>query len=545
MVRFHPALTALALLGLPQAVLAQDADGLVTEAREDGRRVAVQPYIEAAQVLGVELDPGNDVFTYTRLAAGVDAAVVGARSAASASLRYERRIAYGDRQDADTLSGVARGALSLANRAVTLEAGALASRTNLGNGGVALPGAFGDVDNTTQVYSVYAGPSVQFQAEDVLVQGNYRVGYTRVDGPDAPVLAPGTADLDFYDDSVTHSASVRASSRPYTILPVGLGVGAGWNEQHVSNFDQRIRDRYARVDVTAQLAPTVAAVAGVGYEDVEVSSRDALRDADGVPIVGTDGRIVTDESGPRLIAYDTDGLIWDVGVMWRPSTRTSLSATVGRRYGSMTYYGNFSYAPSARSSVSVSVYDSLTSFGGVLVNNLAALPTDFEAFRSPISGELVGCVISSEQGGCGLANFGSLRSAVFRNRGVTASYSHNFGRMSAGIAGGFDRRRFIGAAGTPIAYADGVSDESAWLAAYARRQIDEQSDLTANANVNWFDSGVEGEGSATGYSVSLAYYRRILQDLTGTAAVGLDGITRDSLPDYKALSALLGLRYNF
>jgi hypothetical protein len=33
--------------------------------------------------------------------------------------------------------------------------------------------------------------------------------------------------------------------------------------------------------------------------------------------------------------------------------------------------------------------------------------------------------------------------------------------------------------------------------------------------------------------------------LSGTAAVGLDGISRSNLPDFLSASALLGLRYSF
>ena len=99
-------------------------------------------------------------------------------------------------------------------------------------------------------------------------------------------------------------------------------------------------------------AAELAVVGGAGYEDVEVSSRDAVRDALGNPVVGPDGRFVTDESAPRRIAYQTDGLIWDAGVLWRPSRRTSLEAYVGRRYGSMTYHGSFAYTPDSRTSTS-------------------------------------------------------------------------------------------------------------------------------------------------------------------------------------------------
>ena len=88
-------------------------------------------------------------------------------------------------------------------------------------------------------------------------------------------------------------------------------------------------------------------------------------------------------------------------------------------------------------------------------------------------------------------------------------------------------------------------------AAYASTQLDERSSLSANATASRFDSGFDGfngfsgGGESIGYSASLAYYRRLIAGLSGTAAVGLDGITQDSLPDLMSASALVGLRYSF
>jgi hypothetical protein len=56
--------------------------------------------------------------------------------------------------------------------------------------------------------------------------------------------------------------------------------------------------------------------------------------------------------------------------MWRPSRRTSLSAFVGRRYDSMTYYGSFSYAPNTRNSLNIDAFDSVTGFGSTVGNAL-------------------------------------------------------------------------------------------------------------------------------------------------------------------------------
>ena len=144
---------------------------------------------------------------------------------------------------------------------------------------------------------------------------------------------------------------------------------------------------YVRGDVTVPLTPSLALVGGAGYENVEISSRDALRDANGVPIIGDDGRFVTDPASARILAFDVDGLLWDVGVLWRPSSRTSLEARVGERYDSTTYYGTFTYVPNQRSAFAVAVYDGVTGFGGLLNNSLAGLSSDFEAIRNPVTGD--------------------------------------------------------------------------------------------------------------------------------------------------------------
>jgi hypothetical protein len=537
-------LMALSLLAVAAPAAAQDEGDA---ASGNSRRVEFAPYIEASQVITAELSPGDDVVTYTRVAAGVDANFGTRNSEGAISLRYERQFGWGDAGDVDTISGIARTSLAVVPRLLTVEAGALASRSRFEGNGATSSGGFGDDPSSTgQIYSLYAGPSVSTEVGQVQVSGAYLLGYTRVEAPESVVVSPGADPVDIFDDSIVQQATVRVGIAPGDVLPVGLGVGAGWNRQDVSNLDQRIDDRHVRADVTVPVSRELALVGGVGYEEVEVSSRDAIRDPNGNPMIGRDGRLVTDESGPRQIAYETDGLIWDAGVMWRPSRRTSLSASVGKRYGSTIYYGAFSYAPSPRTAINISVYDGLTSFGGLTTSSLDALGTDFEAFRNPITGDLSGCVGSAAGGNCTLAGLGSIRSAVFRSRGVSATVSRSLGRSSYGLGMGYDRRKYIAAAGTALASVNGLEDENYWVSFYASRQLDRQSSLGFNASGVWFESGAVSAGEALGYSASLSYDRNFFAGLSGTAAVGIDGVERDeSLLDYSAASALLGLRYTF
>lgn len=548
---------AIAALSLPGAAFAQDADlGESSEtARGEGggrgvrseRGVQINPYIEASQIVVAQISPGDDVVTYTQIAVGVDASVTGRNNGGSVSVRYERTIGYDDNSaDSGTLTGVARGYATIVPGALTVEGGALAARTRVdANGGSTLNALAGD-GATSTVYSAYAGPNLHTSAGDAEINANYRIGYTRVDAPDAFVTNGGAVPVDVFDDSLSQSAAFHVGTRPGAPLPVGLGIGGGYNQEDISNFDQRLRDVHIRADITVPVSQSVALVGGVGYEDVEISSRDALLDPAGDPVIGSDGRIVTDTSSPRQLAYDVSGLIWDVGVVWRPSTRTSLEAHVGRRYDSTSYYGSFSWAPSSRTGVSVSVYDTISGFGSQLNNSLASLPTRFDATRNAVTGDLSGCVATTEGNNCLGGVLGSVRSATYRSRGIAASYSVSLGRTKAGVGAGYDRRSFIAAQGTILAAANGVQDENYWVAFYLDGELDSNSSFAANTYASWLESGFSSTGDVLAVGASAAYRRQLFGGLSARAAVALDHLDSSQADqDFTAASALLGLRYDF
>ena len=539
-------LSAIAAIALANPAWAQrTADEEASEARGD-RSVTLAPYIEASQVLVAELSPGDDVVTYSQVAVGVDAAVTGRNNGGSLSLRYERNIGYGDEAlDSDTVSGVARGYATVVPRALTIEGGALAARTRVdGNGGATLNPLVGD-DRESRIYSAYAGPNLHTRAGDVEVNANYRIGYTRVEAPDFVVVSPAQS-VDVFDESVVQVAGFHAGTSPGEPLPIGLGVGGGWVREDVSNLDQRVEDRFARADVQVPVGRDLAFVGGVGYEDVEVSSRDAVRNADGNPVLGPDGRFVTDESQPRQIAYDVSGLIWDVGVMWRPSVRTALEAHVGRRYDSTTYYGTFAWAPTSRSNVNIAVYDTVSGFGGLLNTALANLPTRFTAARNALSGDFTGCVGGEQGANCLAGVLGSVRSAVFRSRGIAAGYGVTFGRFNTGLGAGYQQRKFIAAPGTVLASANGVVDEAYWVNYYLGAQIGRNAGFDANAYASWIDSGFAANGEVFALGASAAYRRSITGRLSARAAVAVDHLDSEAtVEDYTSASALLGLRYDF
>lgn len=521
-------------------------DGSSPRGQGLARKAFIEPYIEVEQVVTTRNVPQDETFTYTRLAAGVDGSLAGKNNGASVSLRYERRIDWGNNgQDGDSISGIANGYTTI-TPGVQFHAGALATRGTMDRNGASLPGAIIDQDDVTKVYSVYAGPSLVTRVDDVVMQANYRFGYSKVDQGQAQLVPPGQPVRDIFDESRVHTADVSAVIAPGDVLPVGIGVGGSYYREDVSNLDQRIEDAQARVTATVPISHSVQVSGAVGYEKVQISSRDALVDSNGFPIVGRGGNYVTDKSSPRVIAYDVDGLIWDAGVMWRPSSRTSLTAHVGRRYGSTSYTGTFSYAPNARSSVNVAVYDSVAGFGGQINRALDNLPTDFTAIRDPLTGDISGCVNSLEGGSCLTGTLGSMRSAAFRARGVMANYAVQLGRISTGIGGGYDRRRFIAAPGTVLAVANGLVDQNYWMAAYINARLDERSLVQTNLYANWIDSGGAFGGNSKSWGATAAYYRDLTHRISARAALGIEGMDETAIPeDFWTASALVGVRYSF
>ena len=524
---------------VPGASAAPSAEGREAgrSERRKRRTVDVSPYLEVGQVLSAELKGGGDVLTYTTIAAGVDAAVVTRRAEVAATLRYEHRFGEsGGLGDADILSGLARGRLEVA-RGLNLEGGALATRTRADGGGIG--GLVTGGDNIADVYSLYAGPTLAKRAGSLDVGAGYRFGYTKVDLDGAGSLPGGN-----FDSSTNHAAWASVGQRPGE-LPFGWQVSGGYEREDASQLDQRFEGKYARADVTVPIGPTLALLGGAGYEDIEIGQRDPVLDENGVPVRDASGRFVTDKSQPRQLSFDTDGLIWDAGVMWRPSRRTSLTARVGRRYGDTIYTGSFSYRPDHATTIHVGVYDGLSSFGRGLSGGLASLPTQFDPTRNPVDGSINPCVFGEEGAGCLNPQFGSTTSLQFRNRGVQALYSSRFGRWSYGVGIGYDQRRLLVPANSVLAPLNGVKDENYYLFLSAARELDTQSDLSLSGYLSYFDYGAAGVGDMQSAGISAAYSRRVWRELTGTAAASLQAFEQDGFASELIASALIGLRYNF
>ena len=501
-------------------------------------RSEIHPYLEVAQVVSAELDSG-DTLTYTSLAAGVDGNIRTRRVTVSIGYRYQRNIEWqGDVGDTDVHSGVAMVNAQIVPGVLAFDAGALATRT--GGEGRAL--GVTDRDASVEVYSAYAGPTLSTHAGPVSVNANYRLGYVAIDD-DRPVAA-GRED---YDSAVAHSAAASVGMGPGQ-LPVGWNVSAGWARTDTeSEFDDRAEAAFARGDVVVPVGPTLALTAGVGYERIEASQLDIARDASGVPIIGPDGRPLADPTRPRVLTYDIEGIIYDAGLVWRPSARTELQVRAGHRYGGTTVAATFSHQLSPHTGMSAVVYDSVQTLGNLIVNDLSNLPDDFNVDRDPLTGNLSGCVFGTEPGsGICLGNsLQSINSGTFRLRGASLLVSGNRGLWSWGVGAGYAHRRYRRPTDPAFELLGPEIEQSVTVSGSLSRRLSRTSQMGFDAYASWFDSDLANFDSVFSTGATLSYSRSfLLERLRLLAALGLYH-TDDGTLDSTVASGLIGLRYTF
>lgn len=519
----------------------QDTDAAPSNGRQGNRprrvRTDVSAYLEVAQVLSADLDSGGETLTYTSVAAGVDGTVQTRRVTAQLSYRYERDIDWNDGGiDRDAHAGIAMVNVQVVPGVLQLDAGGLATRTG-GDGRV-----FGVTNRTdnVDVYSAYVGPTLSTHAGPLAINASYRLGSVWVDDH----RANGGLNDDF-DHSTAQSATASIGMAPGRGLPVGWTVGAGYvREDTAGRFDQQFEGMYVRGDIVVPIGPTLALTAGVGYEDIEASQRDLVRDVNGFPVIGPNGP-TPDSAAPRLLTYDQSGLMYDGGIIWRPSPRTELQARAGHRYGGTTYSGSLDHRFNEHQGVHAEVFDTVETFGRSLTNDYAGLPVDLDVNRDPLTGGLGGCTFSrSGQGGaCFDRSLSAITGSTFRARGGSLVFSGGRGLWSYGLGAGYVHRRYARPA-VPGVASFAQTDDTWSVYGSIARQLSRTSEVNFDAFASWYSNDVDPDTVRT-LGATVSYNRSLfLERLRLLAAVGLYN-SDDGVDSATNASALGGLRYTF
>jgi hypothetical protein len=507
----------------------------------------IAPYLEVQQVLDAEFNNGGDVLTYSTLAAGVDGSVTGKRVEAQVSYRYEHRIPWGKGLSEDNVhSGLARARAQVVPNLLALEGGALALRTRSDIRGRAPVFLTGDSDNVTQVYGVFAGPTLATKTGPLSINGNYRLGYIAVGDNNSFVLPAGQPPLDRYDHAISHDASLSVGM-PSGQLPFGWTVTGGYTHEDTSQLDQRYTGKYVRGDITVPVSPHLALTAGAGYEDIRITERAALRDVNGLPVLNTRGRFITDKSSPRLLAYETDGLIWDVGAIWRPNRRTTLQVRGGRRYGSHAITGSLDYKMGRQTALRVGVYDAIESFGRALTSGLFNMPTSFKVDRNPLTGDFGGCVFGTTPGAgaCFDDALQSVTTANYRSRGVYMMLAGERGPWTFSAGGGYANHKYLTPRAAALFSMDGVVDESFSLQGDLTRELSSGSGISGDVFANWYSSGLNGAANVSNFGATLSYHRYLADHLLGFTSIGAYSDRIENAGSSTHGQAVVGLRYQF
>ncbi len=460
------------------------------------------------------------------------------------SYQYQHRFSErGSLQSGDSHIGLAQARIAAA-RGLTLEAGAVATRTRTDARGDALTGNAANARNLSQLYSGYAGPKLDTHAGPLFVQGAYRFGFTKVDDGTATGVVSTLPQVDRFDHSTSHAVNASVGAKPGAVLPIGLSATGGLVRENASQLDQRFASSSGRGDAMAPLSRAVALVGGAGYEKITVRQRDPLLSAGGQPVVDGAGRYATDPASPVRLAYDFGGLFWDGGVLWRPSRRTALEVRIGRRYGAMRYTGSFTFQRNSGSGIQVAVYDTVETYGQQVGGSLAALPVGFVTTADPFGVQAGACIYGTSGAAAGRCIAGALSSAATaacRGRGMTANAVWSRGTTRLGVGGGFARRDFL----TPVtANAGGGSwDESLYAQAFAALAAGRDATIGLNLLASYYDGDIPVSTAVLGGGANTAYTRR-LGCLSLTATAGPYGTLRDG-PDQASAQALVGARYGF
>ena len=504
-------------------------------------RLDVQPYVELNAGVSADLsgEGDGDVLTYSSVAAGVDGRVQTQRVTAQASYRYDRQIVIdGEGGDTDSHSGIAAVHVEAAP-GISLDAGALATRT----GGAGRSVALSPRDQTSQLYSAYVGPTLQTQIGALSLGASYRLGYVALDDDG---LA-GDPFGDRLDDAIAHNATASIGMGAGNgRVPFGWTVGGGYVRSESGDLDNVFEAAYIRGDVVVPVSPTLALTAGVGYENIDASQSDVLRDANGVPIV-MGGRLVRDPNAPRLTGFDSDGIIYDGGIIWRPNPRTELQARAGRRYGGTTVTGSLRHQFRRGVALNASVYDSVGNSATAIVSNIDDLPANFQTNRNPLTGAFEGCVFGEDPGTgvCFDQALQSLGNSAFRARGASLFLSGRRGLWTFGAGAGYQHQRYTDLVSGDLSSIDPRTDQSFSLNASASRRLSRYSGVSLDGVASWYDSDRAFFAPVFSSGVTGSYYRTLFMErLQFHAALGIF-YTDTGLIDSTVASALVGLRYNF
>lgn len=491
--------------------------------------------------------PGEDDVTYTEVSGVVTAQIKNRRIVASGTYRLSYRIPeMGDTQKSVNQDGLMRLQANVIDEWLTLETGAIITRSRVDAGGAAPQFNIGNPQNLTQTYSTFIQPNRAHRIGDVGLGLSYRYAYTTNESSQDNVVTVGPTN-DRFDTSKAQQVTFQAGMDPGS-LPFGWKLSSEYRHENTTNLARHFRSLNVLGEVRVPLGySTVALVASGGYEQTRTSERDALIDPlTGLPVLGKGGRFVVDPASPRVLTYDLSGLVANAGVIWKPSQRTRMEGRIGRRYGDLSITGLVEMRPSERSGLTIIVSDRIESFGQGLSNGLAGTTPAIDVTQVDPSSSYQDCLFG-RAGGSGQCVGGALGQASansYRDQSANIVFSRRARMWSFSGGLGYSRRTYIDNPNSPVSL-DGVVDQSFFSNITIGRPLTRESGVSFSFAGNLFKNGQVGTPDVMSGSFTTNYYRSFGRGLQMQASVAVDGSKQDGMTADVSGRARLGLQYRF
>ena len=226
--------------------------------------VEIHPYLQIEQVVTADFGGSGETLTYTGVGGGIEASVQTRRVQVTIDVDYQHQISWnGSHDNGDVLSGLAAARLEIVPNVLSLDAGAIATRTH-GDVLRPVPGLrTGGDRNIADVYSIYGGPTLATHAGPLAIGALYHIGYVDVNDHAYQGAPAGTPHVDRYDSSVVQQAQASIGMDTHA-SPVGWTLGAGWLREDMNRLKSKYDDKYVRLDVVVPVSPTFAVTGGAG-----------------------------------------------------------------------------------------------------------------------------------------------------------------------------------------------------------------------------------------------------------------------------------------
>jgi len=501
----------------------------------------VQQFVED-QLSG---DSGDDAI-YTEVAGTASARFSNRRLQMAGTYRLAYRIGeWGDVDENVAQDGLLRMEAKLVDEWLTLDAGAISTRSRVDPAGPAPQFNGANAKNLAQTYSIYVQPALAHHVGDLDFAASYLQSYTTNDSKDA--VLSGTALANRFESARNQEAQLIIGMERGE-LPFDWKVTSQYRRENATALAQHLRSKSVIGEITIPLTGSLAYVGSAGYESTTTSQRSALVDpGTGLPVTTRNGRFIADPASPRFLTYDVAGLIADAGVVWRPSRRTRAEIRAGRRYGDLSVTALIQMRPSERTGLTLAVTDRIQSFAQDVSSALSDAPTNLDLDSSVDPGRAFQHCLFGKTAGEGRCLGGALGQAsgnTYRERAASLLFVHRMRRWNLATTLGYSHRTYIDVPGTLFSL-DGVVDQSFYGSLEIAGRLNSKSGVSFSFNGNMFKNGQAGTSDVVSGLFSTSYYRTFGRGLRAQARFSVDASKEDGDTADVEGRAQLGVRYDF